>query len=740
MSASTLNRSLAALLASALIATLAACGGSGDDNSTTSPNPGSGGTGGAGGTAGSGGTGGTGSSGTPGATPLTVAYDSFRLRAGDTAQLLSNDRLNGAIPSAGAGGNVTFTLVSGSLPTGVAVVNGLVTVGAAATPGVVPLSYRICEAANAGNCANGDALITVPAAEILARGDSFNFAAAGSGDLLSNDTLGGAAATASTVMAQATTALPPGATLSAAGLLSIGATAQPGNYSFAYRICEAAALTNCAYASASFSVVGVGSVTGRAVDSATGQAIAGVSVTLGSATAITDSTGAFSFANLAPNARTTVRFTVGSHAEMVRVIALRGGATTDVQARLVSLAISGNLVAAAGGTVAVPGSAGQITLPANALVDASGTLATGNVRLRMTPVNAATDTTVLSGDFSRLVSGQPSLVETFAAAELQFSTTAGVPLLLPAGTVASVRFPVGTRSAAPPATATLYVLDTATGRWVQDGSAVLAGTAPNRFYQGDISRAGLWAVGAPLDFVQVTGCVVDSLGTPVANARVTSDGIDYTSATSASTESSGNFSIPLRRAASATLVAEAGGPLSNTQRVGPFPSDGNVPACLVISQAGAGVTMKLTWGEFPSDLDSHIVAPDGTHVYYAARGSLTAAPYAGLDVDDVSSFGPEVVTLTRLMVGTYKYYIYNYSGYNAGPIAAASARVELNVPGRAPELFTPPSAGELASTRSWLLFELDVDLSCTVTVRRQGSYSDNEPSAAAGTATYCSRN
>lgn len=736
MPASTLNRSLAALLASALIAMLAACGG-GDDNSTTSPNAGTGGTG---GTAGSGGTGGTGSPATPGATPLTVAYDSFRLRAGDTAQLLSNDRLNGAVPSAGAGGSVTFNLVSGRLPAGVAVVDGVVSVGAAATPGVVPLSYRICEAANASNCANGDALITVPAVEILARGDSFNFAAAGSGDLLSNDTLGGAAATASTVMAQATTALPPGATLSAAGLLSIGATAQPGNYSFAYRICEAAALTNCAYASANFSVVGVGSVTGRAVDSATGQAIAGVSVTLGNTTAITDSTGAFSFATLAPNARTTVRFTGSSHAEMVRVIALRGGATTDVQARLVSLAVSGNLPAATGGTVTVPGSAGQITLPANALEDTSGTLATGSVRLRMTPVNAATDTTVLSGDFSRLVGGLPSLVETFAAAELQFSTPAGVSLVLRSGTVATVRFPVGTRSAAPPTAATLYVLDSATGRWVQNGTAVLAGTAPNRYYQGDLTRAGLWAVGMPLDGVQVSGCVVDSLGTPVANARITSDGIDYTGATSASTESNGNFSIPLRRAASATLVAEAGGPLSNTQRVGPFPSDGNVPACLVISQAGAGVTMKLTWGEFPSDLDSHIVAPDGTHVYFAARGSLTAAPYAGLDVDDVSSFGPEVVTLTRLMVGTYKYYIYNYSGYNAGPIAAASARVELNIPGRAPELFTPPSSGELASTRSWLLFELDVDLQCTVTVRRQGSYSDNEPSATAGTATYCSRN
>jgi hypothetical protein len=741
MLARTSKRPFASWALCALIAVLAACGGSDDNSSSSTSNGGStGSTGGSGGTGGTGSTGSGSGSGTPGATPLSANYDSFRLRASESAQLLSNDRLNGAIPSAGSGGNVAFSLVSGTLPTGVTLVDGLVSVSATAAPGVIPLNYRICETANTANCASADVVITVPPAAILALGDSYNFATIGSGDLLANDTLGGVAATASTVRAQATSALPTGASLTAAGLLTIDATAQPGAYSFAYRICEAAALTNCAYASASFSVVGVGSVTGRAVDSATGQAISGVTVTLGSSTAITDSTGAFSFPSLTPNPRTTVRFSVGSHAEMVRVIALRGGSTTDVQARLVSLAVSGNLAAATGGTVAVPGSVGQITLPANALEDSAGTLALGTVRLRMTPVNAATDTTVLSGDFSRLVSGLPSLVETFAAAELQFSTAAGAPLVLRAGQLATVRFPVGTRSAAPPATATLYVLDTATGRWVQDGTAVLAGTSPNRYYQGDVSRAGLWAVGTPLDSVQVNGCVVDSLGTPVNNARVTSDGIDYTSATSATTNSAGNFSIPLRRAASATIVAEAGGPLSNTQRIGPFPADGNVPTCLVISQAGAGVTMKLTWGEFPSDLDSHIVTPSGAHVFYAARGSLTADPYAGLDVDDVSSFGPEVITLTRLMVGTYKYYIYNFSGYNAGPIAAASARVELNIPGRAPELFTPPSAGELPTTRSWLLFELDVDAQCTVTVRRQGTYSNTEPTSAAGAPTYCSRN
>ncbi len=74
----------------------------------------------------------------------------------------------------------------------------------------------------------------------------------------------------------------------------------------------------------------------------------------------------------------------------------------------------------------------------------------------------------------------------------------------------------------------------------------------------------------------------------------------------------------------------------------------------------------LTWLETPRDLDSHLVTPeiDGTayHVYYGNRGSLVEAPFDSLDVDDVTSFGPETMTVTQMYPGTYHYFIYNYSG------------------------------------------------------------------------------
>ena len=87
----------------------------------------------------------------------------------------------------------------------------------------------------------------------------------------------------------------------------------------------------------------------------------------------------------------------------------------------------------------------------------------------------------------------------------------------------------------------------------------------------------------------------------------------------------------------------------------------------------------VTWGENPSDLDSHLFTPEieGSthHVYYADRGSGTSAPYAWLDVDDVSSWGPEATTIEQLFPGTYTFAVYEYSG--AGTLSTSQAYVEV---------------------------------------------------------------
>ncbi len=671
---------------------------------------------------------------------VVAAADTFTVSAGQTVQLLANDTVGGVAATAGAAGNVTFTLTSAALPTGVTVTNGAVTVASTAVPGVVSLTYRICQTGSTTNCANGTAQITVPAPPIVAVADSFNLAGGQSGDVLANDTLGGVPATAASVTANATGTLPTGITLSPAGLVTVGGTAVAGSYNIAYRICQTVALTNCASSTVSVMVPSLGTITGRVVDSATALGLEGVRVSVGALSTTTDGAGSFSLGNLAPSDRVNVLFTADTHAETVRIAAVRATASTDVQARMVRVAATADVDVAAGGSVTVAGSSARVDLPAAGVQRADGSVPTGNMRVRVTPIDPASDTAVMPGDFTTLVGSTPTLIESFGAMNVTLADSAGVPLNLRAGQTATLRIPLASRSTTIPPTIPLFYFDTATGRWVQEGTATLAGTGANRYYEGTVSHFTTWNADQVMNTVRVTGCVADANGVRVAGAAVYSDGITYSGTSSATTDAQGSFSIPIRISSEATLTALGGGLLSNTLRVGPYASDTQVTACLALGESGAGVTMKLTWGARPTDLDSHLYTPNGSHVYYGSQGSLVSVPFANLDVDDTSSYGPEVVTVVKLMVGTYKYAINNYSGQNAGLFSAASARVELSIPGRAVELFTPPATGETTSTNWWSLFEFDVDAQCNITVRRTGTLTTTQPAtAASGTPVYCTR-
>lgn len=74
----------------------------------------------------------------------------------------------------------------------------------------------------------------------------------------------------------------------------------------------------------------------------------------------------------------------------------------------------------------------------------------------------------------------------------------------------------------------------------------------------------------------------------------------------------------------------------------------------------------LTWGEEPRDIDSHFTGPtaDGNrfHVYYSSKSYKDDYNDVSLDRDDVSSYGPETVTVIKQIEnGTYTYGVHNYT-------------------------------------------------------------------------------
>jgi len=111
-----------------------------------------------------------------------------------------------------------------------------------------------------------------------------------------------------------------------------------------------------------------------------------------------------------------------------------------------------------------------------------------------------------------------------------------------------------------------------------------------------------------------------------------------------------------------------------------------------LSSEGGGVgegeaRIVLTWGATPSDLDSHLTF-DSEHIYYSHKNGGEVS----LDVDDISSYGPETVTITSVSPDkTYSYYIYNYS--RSGTFSASQAQVKFYFDGTTRTYNAPGGSG-----------------------------------------------
>ncbi|NBV22921.1 MAG: hypothetical protein EBS05_13515 [Proteobacteria bacterium] len=103
----------------------------------------------------------------------------------------------------------------------------------------------------------------------------------------------------------------------------------------------------------------------------------------------------------------------------------------------------------------------------------------------------------------------------------------------------------------------------------------------------------------------------------------------------------------------------------------------------------------LTWGAQPRDLDSYTLTPTiggTTHeISFFNKGSLTAAPFAQLDVDDTSGFGPETTSITNLFPGTYEFYVNNFSGTPV--LAGCGAQVQVYTAAGLIQTITEPATG-----------------------------------------------
>jgi hypothetical protein len=456
-------------------------------------------------------------------------------------------------------------------------------------------------------------------------------------------------------------------------------------------------------------VVSDDAIQGSVINSRTGIPLAGASVKFSATTLPTGSDGAYGQQTAAPSPREVFEVSAANYETLYAPAEVLGSVPSVGLQRLTPYGTTADVTVASGGTVTDTASGAAVVLPPNALVAAGGGSAPATVSVRVTQIAVG----LLSGDYTD-VNGDP--VEKFGGVTLSSS----VPVDVASGQTLTLSIPVSSRGAAL-ATANLYRLDPASGRWAQAGTATLSGRA----YTASVPAFGQWMVGAPIASpVAITGCVKEDTGAPAANVRIEAEGINYSAISQVTTNAAGLFTVTGRPSSRLLVSGRRGAFLTNAAQVDVGAVTAfNIATCLTVPSSN-GATMRLTWGASPSDIDSHLRTPDGSHVFYSSKGSLTTLPFASLDVDNTIAFGPEVTTIRRPRVGIYRFYVHNFSRSFTPGMTGSPVRVELNYAGR-PVVFTPPP-GE-GSALWWHMFDLYIAPNCTMTLYRYNRWRADEP-------------
>jgi uncharacterized protein YfaP (DUF2135 family) len=118
----------------------------------------------------------------------------------------------------------------------------------------------------------------------------------------------------------------------------------------------------------------------------------------------------------------------------------------------------------------------------------------------------------------------------------------------------------------------------------------------------------------------------------------------------------------------------------------------------------ARLRVVLSWDSPGTDIDLHVVSPDGQHVWYGERVVKNGG---ALDVDVTTGYGPEIFSSVSPAKGNYHVYV-NYFGSGASTGTLTIAQVTIianeNSPNERQQTFRVPlrAAGELMLVKSFV--------------------------------------
>lgn len=223
-----------------------------------------------------------------------------------------------------------------------------------------------------------------------------------------------------------------------------------------------------------------------------------------------------------------------------------------------------------------------------------------------------------------------------------------------------------------------YVLEISAGSYKKGKIAVTVNSEGTTYVETSLLVSNLFDIGS------VNGTITNSITEmPVSNVTVrfrknwnNKTGIVVASIT---TNTNGYYEINDLDVGLYTIEYYKSGFVTGYKNI--FVLLGSTHDAIISPVTSTGVyRMVLTWGNDPSDLDSHVEGvlsnDESFHVYYSYRSEYDGdIEVCNLDVDDVDGYGPETTTLIPTTTKPYYYYIHRYSG--SGSISTSGAQVKL---------------------------------------------------------------
>ena len=463
------------------------------------------------------------------------------------------------------------------------------------------------------------------------------------------------------------------------------------------------------------------SLSGKIVDLKYGTELEGVVVSVGNMSTTTDSNGSYEFTDLPYDTRTIVTARHNDYTTQVKTVSI---STSEKNAKLtLKLTPDGvdqNFSANRYYVIEELNTRAWAEFEQDITEDSNGVAFAGRINAQLSYLNPSQISDVMPGDYSTEYLGRDRFLQSYGAINLSISDDSGNPLSIKSGKSLKVRIPYRSKSALPAdgSTSGLYFFDETSAKWIDKGIATFVYSASNSYFEATIDQPGTWGVKDLYNEINIVGCVEDLHGNRLSGISVFTDGDNYSGSSTAQTDSNGEFSINAKANAEIQLWAQNSGARSN-MIVSPTESfDLMTTSCLSI--ADVAITITLSWGYEPKDLDAHLIGPS-YHLFWLDEGSLTGYPWARLDRDDTSELGPEVYTITRFSEpGTYKFKVDNFSETYSPSLFESGAKVELNDRGDI-TLFTPPSGQ--GGNLSWNVFEIVVDTNYNYTIQPVQTWS-----------------